>query len=228
MEVIHDAPLLSSFTPLSEHQSQTPTSFYTGKPVLYHHCPNAKLLISERELHSSPALSKLSLEAPNGTSAGEDGAEQAREVAIEELAIWVTSEYAYQRKRFVPQLILLKELPALLPIKEYWRLNSIPFNLPPRNPNAPIPQRLHNHNSRPLPPNINLRRFRRPRPRRYPLHDTHTLAISRKPSHRNHNHNLIRNLHRCRARILNRNPNPGTLLLSLRLRKSTSRPYVRR
>lgn len=98
MEVIHDAPLLSSFTPLSEHQSQTPASFYTGKPVLYHHCPNAKLLIPERELHSSPALSKLSPEAPNGTTAGEGGAEAAGDVVIEGLAIWVTSEYAYKRK----------------------------------------------------------------------------------------------------------------------------------
>ncbi|MCJ1359331.1 MAG: hypothetical protein MMC33_009332 [Icmadophila ericetorum] len=104
MEVLHEPPTLTSFTPLSEHQSQTPASFYTGKPVLYHHCPNAKLLILERELRSSTALSKLApgpleppVRAPNGTNAAAVGEEEGeekeeREMTIEGLEIWVTSE----------------------------------------------------------------------------------------------------------------------------------------
>lgn len=35
---IYSPPALDSFTPLAEHQSQTPASFYGAKPVLHYHC----------------------------------------------------------------------------------------------------------------------------------------------------------------------------------------------
>lgn len=58
MEVFHEAPVVSSFTSLSEHQSHTPASFYSGPPVLYHLSRNARLVISTVELRS-PAFVRL-------------------------------------------------------------------------------------------------------------------------------------------------------------------------
>lgn len=98
MEVIHDAPTLSSYTPLSEHQSQTPASFYTGPAVLHHHSPAAFLVTQQSDLSSCPALARL-LDTPrpatNGAHAQGNAAEEVSEdeqVVIPDVEIWVTSE----------------------------------------------------------------------------------------------------------------------------------------
>lgn len=44
---LYEAPSLDSFTSLAEHQSQTPSSFYSAKPVLYYHEIDAKALLSK-------------------------------------------------------------------------------------------------------------------------------------------------------------------------------------
>ena len=41
---IREAPTLDSFTSLAEHQSQTPTSFYSAKPVLHFHGVDARAI----------------------------------------------------------------------------------------------------------------------------------------------------------------------------------------
>ncbi|KAI4114769.1 MAG: hypothetical protein LQ345_004513 [Seirophora villosa] len=98
MEVLNAAPTEGNFTPLSTHQSQTPSSFYTGPPVLHHHSPSATLLISSSDLKNNAAFTNFappsegqsngSMQGPvNGTGDVED-----REVSIEGVDVWVTSE----------------------------------------------------------------------------------------------------------------------------------------
>ena len=122
MEVFHEAPSVSNFTPLSEHQSHTPASFYSGPPVLHHLARNAHLVIPAAELRGSPALSRLAdddgssipTSLPNGNAehAEEDGHEDGHEdengghdAAIQGIDIWVTSEYFQPTSGTGPMLI---------------------------------------------------------------------------------------------------------------------------
>jgi len=85
-ETISAAPTSRDFTPLSEHQEQTPGSFFTGKPVLHLHCPSAKIRILNAQLTSRPDFAALN----DGHDAGDgDG-----EVVISSVDVWVTSRYA--------------------------------------------------------------------------------------------------------------------------------------
>ncbi|KAF6218746.1 hypothetical protein HO133_005288 [Letharia lupina] len=102
MEIIHQSPTSSSFTPLAVHQSQTPDSFYSGPAVLYHHSPSASLLLHASDLAAAPALAALANGAhrsANGTATvavnGHDAAEDEDEDEEFEIAgvdVWVTSE----------------------------------------------------------------------------------------------------------------------------------------
>jgi nucleotide-sensitive chloride channel 1A len=98
MEVIHDAPVLTNFVLLADHQAQTPSSFYTGPPVLYYRCTGASLSILRSDLESSPALSKLNAPATGATSNAlangrSNGTHEDDEVVITNLDCWVSSEY---------------------------------------------------------------------------------------------------------------------------------------
>lgn len=98
MEVLNSAPTESQFTPLSTHQSQTPSSFYSGPPVLYHRSPSTTILINSHELESAPAFQKLvsPQQRSNGSAhpATEDESEDlGHEITIRGVDIWVTSEY---------------------------------------------------------------------------------------------------------------------------------------
>lgn len=109
MELIHQAPTTSSFTPLAVHQSQTPESFYSGPPVLYHHSPSATLSLHASDLAAAPALSALANGArrgANGTAAvavNGDGAaaeeeeeeDEDEEIEIPGVDVWVTSECVF-------------------------------------------------------------------------------------------------------------------------------------
>ena len=55
---IHSAPPLDSFTPLADHQSQTPEVFYGAKPVLHYHAVGARALISRDQLSKLPIFSQ--------------------------------------------------------------------------------------------------------------------------------------------------------------------------
>ena len=96
MEVFHEAPAIESFTPLSEHQSQTPESFYSGPPVLYHHSPGTRVVAVRPGLNRSPALAKLLDDGPastNGSLANGHSTEDSHEdIVITGVDIWVTSE----------------------------------------------------------------------------------------------------------------------------------------
>jgi hypothetical protein len=91
MEIIRSPPEASSFVPLAEHQSRTPSSFYSGPPVLYHHSQRCKIVILERELLATPALNALrGQDAANSGGASQD--DEDKEVAISGVDTWVTSE----------------------------------------------------------------------------------------------------------------------------------------
>jgi nucleotide-sensitive chloride channel 1A len=98
MEVIREAPSSDSYIPLSTHQSQTPESFYSGPPVLYHYSPSATLQIHPSDLAAAPALSGLGEGTPvnhvNGSPSvnGDDASDADRELSIRNIDIWVTSE----------------------------------------------------------------------------------------------------------------------------------------
>jgi nucleotide-sensitive chloride channel 1A len=54
----HSPPALDSFTPLADHQSQTPEVFYGAKPVLHYHATGARALISRDQLSKLPIFSQ--------------------------------------------------------------------------------------------------------------------------------------------------------------------------
>ncbi|KAI2793558.1 hypothetical protein POX_a00139 [Penicillium oxalicum] len=96
MEALQSSPEASSFVTIAEHQSRTPSSFHNGPTVLYYHRQGCKLVVLEHEVASHPSLLALRGENPSANGAasaaqGEDGTED-REVAIEDLDVWVTSE----------------------------------------------------------------------------------------------------------------------------------------
>ncbi|KAK2748956.1 hypothetical protein FQN57_007239 [Myotisia sp. PD_48] len=100
MEVLHDPPNSSSFVPLTEHQSRTPASFYSGPPVLYYSSERCKVVILERDLAAAPAFEFLRTQtiAPNGaapTGSKEVGDQEIVEdkgIAIDGVNVWVTSD----------------------------------------------------------------------------------------------------------------------------------------
>ncbi|KAJ5980893.1 hypothetical protein N7481_008191 [Penicillium waksmanii] len=90
MEVLRTAPDTSSFVPIAEHQSRTPASFHDGPTVLHYHSQSCKVVILERDLVATPALNALRGEnATNGSTVTE---EEEKEVAIDNVETWVTSD----------------------------------------------------------------------------------------------------------------------------------------
>lgn len=115
MEALHNSPSHSEFIPLSEHQSQTPASFYDGPAILYHQSSSCTLKISKHDLDATTAFAGLAAGAKstdiaqvNGHSDGaiqngeknnandEDEHERSEDIEVEipNTDIWVTSEYS--------------------------------------------------------------------------------------------------------------------------------------
>lgn len=94
LELIRRAPQLDSFTPLSEHQAQTPASFYDGKAVLYYHGTRAELQIDSAQLEANAAFSALrsSGNAASGATNGHVEGDH-RKTSIPDVDVYVTSEY---------------------------------------------------------------------------------------------------------------------------------------
>ncbi|KAI3074902.1 hypothetical protein CBS147353_5433 [Aspergillus niger] len=89
MESIAAPPDTTTFIPLAEHQSRTPSSFHSGPPILYSHHQNCKLVLLEREALAVPALGALrEASTANGTTEEEGD----KEIVIPGVNVWVTSE----------------------------------------------------------------------------------------------------------------------------------------
>ena len=82
LEIVESPPALQDFTLLSEHEEQTPNSFFPAKPVLHLHSPGANVKIPLEDVESQPALAGLRDE----DVAGDEG-----QVVIEGVDIWVSS-----------------------------------------------------------------------------------------------------------------------------------------
>ncbi|KAK5058665.1 hypothetical protein LTR84_010929 [Exophiala bonariae] len=97
MEILREAPKLSSFVPLVEHQSATPVSFHSGPPVLHYYSDRSKVIVLEQELESAPAFAPLFAAASahqeeNGTQTNGNDSAQHRQKVVEDVDIWVTSD----------------------------------------------------------------------------------------------------------------------------------------
>jgi nucleotide-sensitive chloride channel 1A len=74
------APQSENFTPLQEHQEQTPQSFYGSKPVLHAHYAGMTLSTASGQLQQDPAFAKFSSRQEGG------------EELVDGIDIWVSSE----------------------------------------------------------------------------------------------------------------------------------------
>lgn len=100
MEVLREAPKVTSFIPLVEHQSATPASFYNGPPVLHYYSDRCKVLVLDRDLSSVPALAEFASgsageAATNSTAVNGNDVHDGEQVhkTLEDVDIWVTSRY---------------------------------------------------------------------------------------------------------------------------------------
>lgn len=97
---------VQDFIDIAVHRSQTPQSFYSEKPILYHQSCSASLSIPVADLNSVPLLASFAnSSALNGSRpAGDDSTdstsvEHQPDVIISNIDIWVTSEHL---KLYIP------------------------------------------------------------------------------------------------------------------------------
>lgn len=86
MESITAAPSEDSFVPLSEHESQTPSTFFGSRAILHLHLSSVQLLVDSEQLEASPELAKLH------EPAGAEQASHAERLALPDIQLWVTSK----------------------------------------------------------------------------------------------------------------------------------------
>ncbi|KAF1937757.1 hypothetical protein EJ02DRAFT_356170 [Clathrospora elynae] len=77
---IETAPTTDEFTPIQQHQEQTPSTFFDSKPVLYAHYDGLTLSAPASQFQQDVAFSKFTSEGD-----GEDA-------LVKDIAVWVSSE----------------------------------------------------------------------------------------------------------------------------------------
>jgi len=90
LQEVRERPATSDFLRLSDHESETPDTFFGGPPVLHAYSPMAKLRCGQSEYGSISALRCMGPEQIISTTSG-TAASQEVEVEIEGLEIWVSS-----------------------------------------------------------------------------------------------------------------------------------------
>lgn len=70
---IHAPPSLDSFTPLTEHQSTTPSTFFSETPVLHYHGPNGRALIAPEHLSALPIFTSAQKSVESNAQAAANG-----------------------------------------------------------------------------------------------------------------------------------------------------------
>lgn len=80
LQQLSSAPKADDFTPLSEHQEQTPTFFFGAKPVLHAHYEAMTLSTAIDQLKQDAAFSKFS------------SRREGEEDLVDSVDVWVTSE----------------------------------------------------------------------------------------------------------------------------------------
>jgi nucleotide-sensitive chloride channel 1A len=82
LRLVSSAPTAEDFTPLQEHQTQTPSTFFGGKPVLYAQQAALTLSTQASRLSADHIFNKF-------TTAPSD---QAGDVLVKDVELWATSE----------------------------------------------------------------------------------------------------------------------------------------
>ncbi|KAL4902409.1 regulator of volume decrease after cellular swelling-domain-containing protein [Aspergillus multicolor] len=93
MENLSIPPAESSFISIDDFQSRTPESFH-GPTILYYKASQCKLVATEHDISSTRELNALRLAdtGVNGSSAENADEENEKEVVVEGLDLWVTSD----------------------------------------------------------------------------------------------------------------------------------------
>ncbi|KAF2191813.1 hypothetical protein K469DRAFT_555597 [Zopfia rhizophila CBS 207.26] len=89
---LNTAPVLTDFTPLEEHQTQTPSTFYGGKPVLYANFSGLTLAVPRTKLQNNPEIAKFSVVSSSDGTTTDGPVEEPEEALIKDVEIWVNSE----------------------------------------------------------------------------------------------------------------------------------------
>jgi chloride channel, nucleotide-sensitive, 1A len=91
---IHTSPALDSFTSLTDHQSQTPTSFFETKPVLHFHALGARALIPRDKASKLAIFGVVNASSTNGTTGTETSNDitENQALIVEVVDIFVSSE----------------------------------------------------------------------------------------------------------------------------------------
>jgi nucleotide-sensitive chloride channel 1A len=84
LESVTVVPQHEDYTPLSEHQAQTPATFFGSRPVLHCHAPGAKLAVRRSEYESNEILRQIEV-SPRTEDEG----------ILLDVDAWITSKYAY-------------------------------------------------------------------------------------------------------------------------------------
>ncbi len=95
MERFEGALSAEDFVDIAVHRSETPSSFYSEKPIVYHQSYSASLIIPVADLNSAPLLASYvdsSIVRSGGLVEDDAASEQRPEIAISGVDIWVTSE----------------------------------------------------------------------------------------------------------------------------------------
>jgi len=90
LQEVRERPSISDFIPISDHESETPDTFFGGPPVLHAYSPTAKLLCGHSVYGDISALQRLGPEQVISTTS-RSTVDQEPEVEIDGLEIWVSS-----------------------------------------------------------------------------------------------------------------------------------------
>ena len=85
-ETVTQKPQVEDFTPLDQHQEQTPQSFFAAKPVIHLQSPRATVAISKEDAEKNADFGHL----------GSREEEEAESISFKNIDVWVTSRYAVQ------------------------------------------------------------------------------------------------------------------------------------
>lgn len=83
LRLVQEPPKAEDFTPLQEHQEQTPSTFYGAKPVLYAQQSDLTLSVTVAELRGDATFSRFHVDVEGDDSAG----------LIKNVGAWVNSEF---------------------------------------------------------------------------------------------------------------------------------------
>ncbi|KAI7174836.1 hypothetical protein D0869_01482 [Hortaea werneckii] len=81
-ETVTQKPQVEDFTPLDQHQEQTPQSFFAAKPVLHLQSPRATVAISKEDAEKNADFGHLGSRE-----------EEAESTSFKDIDVWVTSRY---------------------------------------------------------------------------------------------------------------------------------------